>query len=270
MTTGSSGNRISRPLASSASWIRFFDDARVLKFAFYALLFGVIATLFNDYRELAREEAFKQQIMPIRDQPVLPSHTPRTIEQTGDDDPADRERPAVTTDREILNQPMTIELTGDGVLKLAGSITQGTATAFLEKTGQIGEYIKIIDLNSPGGSVYDALEISSAIRENGWNTYVADGNLCASSCPLVFAGGKERKAGENAAIGVHQVFAVGDDTRSNSEAISGTQHTTAQITRHLETMDVDPVLWIHALETPPDKLFYLNREELEKFRLVTK
>ena len=44
---------------------------------------------------------------------------------------------------------------------------------------------------------------------------------------------------------------------------------TAEITRHLETMGVDPALWLHALETPPSQLYYLTPEELQTYRLAT-
>ena len=34
-------------------------------------------------------------------------------------------------------------------------------------------------------------------------------------------------------------------------------------------MGVDPALWLHALETPPDRLYYLSPEELTTYKLVT-
>jgi len=250
--------------------LKYLDDATVLKFAFYTLLFGVTVTLIMDYRELVIEDETSEQLLPVKDQPILPSFTPPTIERQSDGEtPPERTRPPVTADPSELNKPMRIELAAGGVLRMTGSITPGIAQTFREKTKEISEYIKLIELNSPGGSVSDALEISTEIRENGWTTKVSTGSLCASSCPIVFAGGKKRIAEKDAAIGVHQVFAIGEDKRSNSEAISRTQQTTAKITRHLETMGVDPVLWIHALETPPQNLFYLNEAELEKFKLTT-
>ena len=152
---------------------------------------------------------------------------------------------------------------------MEGTIGIGTAEEFAMKIEGISEYVKTVELNSPGGSVFDALEISEQIREKGWITKVKSGHLCASSCPLIFAGGVERIADKGAAIGVHQIYAIGTDERSAVEAVSGTQTTTAQISRHLEKMGVDPILWLHALETPPQNLFYLNSEELQKFRLTT-
>jgi len=68
--------------------------------------------------------------------------------------------------------------------------------------------IKTVVLRSPGGSVRDALAMGHLIRQKQFSTEVVSGRYCASSCPLVFAGGVERRAGEKAAIGVHQVAAI--------------------------------------------------------------
>src|SRR3979411_1176664 len=68
--------------------------------------------------------------------------------------------------------------------------------------------VKSVVLHSPGGSVSDAIEMGRLIRQKQFATEVESGRYCASSCPLVFAGGLERRAGERAAIGVHQVTAL--------------------------------------------------------------
>jgi len=269
---------VERPLAGSAdtqttqqSWItklaKYCDDATIMRTAFYSLAFGVAVTLVLDYRAmLEADNTIIPVLTPRTQNPILPAFTP----------PAEGEEapqtiaPEITTPQEVLRQAMTIELAQDGVLQLTGFIDVGTAATFNTKIEDISEYVKIVELNSPGGSVFDALEISSKIRELGWTTRVSDGNLCASSCPLVFSGGKKRVATEKAALGVHQFFAVGENTQSTGDAISTAQRTTARITRHLEAMDVDPALWIHALETPPQQLYYFSPEELKKYKLVTK
>ena len=51
--------------------------------------------------------------------------------------------------------------------------------------------------------------------------------------------------------------------------MSDAQATTARISRHLAEMGVDPALWLHALDTPPQALYYFSPEELAKYRLVT-
>jgi hypothetical protein len=108
------------------------------------------------------------------------------------------------------------------------------------------------------------------VRELGIATVVADGALCASSCPLFFAGGKTRSAGEKAAIGVHQFYAATLSETAPEQAMADAQATTARISRHLSEMGIDPALWLHALDTPPRALYYLSPDELAEYKLVTK
>jgi hypothetical protein len=148
-------------------------------------------------------------------------------------------------------------------------IDPGAAVRFAAEIDARGEYVRRIALNSPGGSVEDALQIAALIRENGFVTMVADGALCASSCPLVLAGGSARLAGPQAVIGVHQVFAAGAGPAGPAQAMSDVQATTARISRHLQAMGIGPELWVHALETPPDRLYYFTLDELTATNLIT-
>ena len=51
--------------------------------------------------------------------------------------------------------------------------------------------------------------------------------------------------------------------------MSDAQKTTAAITRYLTDSGVEPALWLHALETPPDRLYYLSAVELTEYKLAT-
>lgn len=104
-----------------------------------------------------------------------------------------------------LAKPMTFELVGGGRLMASGTITPGVSQSFAVEAERHGEYIRTVVLNSPGGSVTDALAMGRLIREKRFATEVEAGKYCVSSCPLVFAGGVDRRAGEKATIGVHQM-----------------------------------------------------------------
>src|SRR3954468_7226149 len=56
-----------------------------------------------------------------------------------------------------LAKPMTFELVGGGKLLANGTITPGMSESFAAEIGKRGDYIKTVVLNSPGGSVVDAL-----------------------------------------------------------------------------------------------------------------
>ena len=116
-----------------------------------------------------------------------------------------------------LRDKMTFDLAADGRLLATGTIVPGTAQAFVNEIEKRGSYIKSVVLASPGGSVRDTLAMGRLIRDKKYVTEVEADRYCASSCPLVFAGGIERKAGANAAIGVHQVSAATNDNFTGAD-----------------------------------------------------
>jgi hypothetical protein len=238
------------------------DDGLLMRGAFFALLAAAAAFLFVDLREMSLANAALPGHDPMTtDAPVLPPALTDGVPQAPPVEPG--------TPRETLRQPMRFELMPGGLLKAEGSIDLGAADRFAEEIAARGEYVEAVSLNSPGGSVEDALAMSKLIREKGLNTIVASKALCASSCPLVFAGGVAREAEENAILGVHQVFNAGQERPSPEQAMSGAQSTTARIARHLDEMGIASGLWINALETPPDRLYYLTPKEMVDFKLVT-
>lgn len=240
------------------------EDGAIMRVAFFALLIGTLSVLYVDYRTLTANEG-TALAAPL--QPILPPFDP--------EGPNQGPMPDITTSPEILEAPLAIALASAGTLTLKGTFDPGSAERFAEEIAARGEYVQTIDLDSPGGSVMDALEIGALIHEKGYATSVAAGALCASSCPIVFASGKERIATPQSAIGVHQIYAsaLSPDAESvlrmAGSAMSDAQSTTARITRHLAETGVDPALWLHALETPPTQLYYFSPEEMTALRLVT-
>lgn len=168
-----------------------------------------------------------------------------------------------------MARPMTFELVGGGKLMATGTITPGISDAFAAEIAKRGDYIKTVALNSPGGSVADALAMGRLIRERNFATEIEPGKYCASSCPLVFAGGVERRAGDRATLGVHQVAAVGAASGLPRDEMNVAQNISAQCQRYLGDMGVNLQVWVHAMETPHDKLFVFKPDELKSLNLVT-
>jgi len=239
------------------------EDGAILRVAFFAMLAGTAAVLYVDFGELTDSEVTSA---PAPLQPILPPAT--TGPDTGP-------MPNITTAPELLQQPLEINLGSGGQLTLTGTIDPGSATRFASEITARGEYVQTVVLDSPGGSVTDALAMADLIHEQGLTTQVKAGALCASSCPIIFAAGAERLASPDAAIGVHQIYATamsGDPQnalRAAGAAMSNAQTTTARIITALTRSGVDPALWLHALETPPDRLYYFSVEEMQRLKLVT-
>lgn len=249
------------------NWAAAFEDGAIIRAAFFGLLSATAVILWLDYNEMA---ALSPAAGPAELAPILPAFDPSA---PGGGTPG----PDVSTPMDVLRQPLEIRLGSGGALELTGTILPGSAELFAQQVEQFGEYIKTVDLNSPGGSVTDALAMGRLIRERGFVTSVAAGALCASSCPLVFSGGRERLADPAAAIAVHQIYAaapaessLASRLQAAGNAMSDAQSVTAEISRYLIEMGVDGEVWLRALETPPDRLHYFSSEDLTRLKLATR
>jgi len=249
-------------------WLNDRPDETVLRALFGAVLAATIGVVTLDAFEWATAPAPTPLAAPSTDAPStgmpssqpLPAVRPRSGER--------RAAPLRQRD-ERLKAAMSFELVGDGKLMAVGGIEPGTAKRFADEIEKRGSYVKTIVLHSPGGSVQDALAMGRLIRERKFATEVEAGAYCASSCPLVFAGGGERKAGERAAIGVHQVFAASSNGPTGGDGMASAQRVSAECQRYLRDMGVDQQVWVHAMETPKDELFYFKPEELIGLKLAT-
>ena len=247
------------------NWAAAFEDGALIRAAFFGLLSATAVILYLDYSELSSRA-------PPPDagslSPILPAFDPNAPQGTPG--------PEITTPPATLQAPLNVALVSGGVLQLTGTIVPGSADRVAAEVAAHGEYVKTVALDSPGGAVGEALKIGQLIRDKGFATSVAAGALCASSCPLVFAGGKERIATARSAIGVHQIYAavpiasLGSQIQAAGQAMSDAQTMTAQIARYLTQMGVNEEVWLRALETPPDRLTYLNANDLKRLNLATR
>jgi hypothetical protein len=248
-------------------WANAYPDEIVLRWLFGAVLSATVAVIGLDYYEMLQTAPEQSSFDPTApSNPMIgpkPSAEPLPARRGGDR----RGAPLRQADAS-LTAKMMFELVGDGRLIATGTIMPGTADAFAAEIGKRGGYVKSVVLHSPGGSVQDALRMGRLIREKKFATEVENGKYCASSCPLVFAGGIERRAGEKSAIGVHQIFSV---TEAGLSLPNGdqAQRVSAQCQRYLSGMGVDLQVWVHAMETPKDELFYFKSEELLTLKLAT-
>lgn len=171
---------------------------------------------------------------------------------------------------EMVGARMTFYVGDNGNVSAIGRIDPGSAADFDKFLDQNGAKVKTIWLLSPGGSVSDAMTMGRSIRKRGLNTTVADKGYCASSCPLVFAGGVARHAGQQAMIGVHQIYAVPSGDVTWHDGISAAQQISAQCEEYLHSMGVDPSAWIKAMQTPKERLYIFRPDELETLKFTAK
>ncbi|MBP0617028.1 ATP-dependent Clp protease proteolytic subunit [Jiella mangrovi] len=256
-------------------------EGTVLRLVFLGLLGVSVAILALDYQNVARtaaeeERTSRSEPLPLRrPQPgdQIRPYLPRTM-PVG----PDRGEPSLPgydgpVEGDALAQPMRFFVGEDGEASAIGRIEFGTAEALREFLSEPEtKDISTLVIHSPGGAVADAIAMAGEVRRRKISTRVPDDGYCASACPLLLAGGVTRRAGENAWIGVHQVYAVsGSEPGLSSNvdrSIAEIQATTAQCQSLLVEMGVDPALWIKAMETPAASLYVLRPDELIRYRLV--
>ena len=251
------------------AWLADHPDDSILRFIFRSVVLVTVAVLALDLATMngwlqpqdigltpAETKASPGLSVPAILAPLLPG--------------SDRRGAPLPQPDAAMAKPMSFELVGGGRLMASGTITPGISEAFAAEVGKRGDYIKTVVLNSPGGSVGDALAMGKLIREKKLATEVGAGKYCASSCPLVFFGGVERRAGDKAAIGVHQVFAASaPDPMAPRDDMSDAQRISARCQRFLADMGINLQVWVHAMETPKDRLFIFKPEELKALNIVT-
>ncbi len=269
---------ISRPLARPlTALIATIQDGRFLKVVFLSLLALSVATVFLDLKDLTERSATdtpgSQTLEPApMDLPEPGDQTRPYLPRTMPLGPG-REKPDLPgyfgpLDGTVMGEPLQFHMGDDGRASALGRIDPGAADrfeAFLEENPKaIGELF----LHSPGGSVSDALAISRLVRAAGISTRVPKAGYCASSCPLLLAGGLYRSAGEPAFIGVHQVYAPAPASGTLQRGMADAQTVSAVAQQLLVDMDVDPGLWIKAMETAPADLYVFTPDELVRTNLA--
>ena len=148
-----------------------------------------------------------------------------------------------------------------------GGIVPGTSQVlrdflFMQGLGPALHHGMTLYLNSPGGSVADAIKLGRVIREHKLNTRVgglggvtmastADG-ICVSACTLAFLGGIERSVQFNAIYAVHRFFR--GDRGAGTADMDVAQLLAAEIQRYMREMEVDArllELWVRAGDRRP-------------------
>lgn len=219
--------------------------------------------ILGDMRDAPLSLPFSRPDAPRLSDPVRPGDQRRTF------DPS-RDRPSVQPARNPGDLPDRLTLTYEsGAWRLEGAITPGDAERLIPQIDRADPEITDLILQSPGGSVQDALVLGRHLRDREIDTRVLSGEFCYSACPYLFAGGPERQAETNASIGVHQ-HSFGENTFLPAfTAIDDIQRGQAEVMSYLDDMGVDVRVMRHALATPAAEIYILLPEELEDYNFVT-
>ena len=223
-------------------------------------------------------------LMRVIPQMVFPSTAPAITQPLGPGDQTRRydpgqidPRPARPGSRPIpstTDMPSRLDFVdtvwqGEPTITLTGQIAPGDADRLTEFLSSVDPAPTQAFLNSPGGSVQDALAMGRALRDLGVATRMTASDICLSACPYLLAAGQTRSVEDGALVGVHQHY-FGENTALPAfMAVSDIQRGQGEVMEYLSDMGIDPLIMRPALATPPDEIYLLTPEEMQSFRLTT-
>lgn len=227
----------------------------------FQLGIGALLVL-GDMRQAPLSLPFLAPEAPRLSEPVRPGDQRRIYRP-------ERDRPATRPLREPGDLPDRLTLIREaGQWRLEGAIAPGDGERLAQQIDAADPAVQSLVLQSPGGSVRDALLLGRHLRRRAIGTEVLAGEICYSACPYLFAGGTKRRAAPEASIGVHQ-HSFGENTLLPAFiAAEDIQRGQAEVMTYLDDMGIDPLIMQHAMSTPADEIYILLPEELSRYRLV--
>lgn len=148
-----------------------------------------------------------------------------------------------------------------GVLFLTSEIRD--SDSFELRPAMRDQSIDLVVTASPGGSLYEGLQIAAILNDNEISTYVPGGASCESSCANVFLGGMRRLVVGD--LGVHQFYSGGpssDGTVRQDIATAATQYTTADVIGIMNQFDTPPFVYEKMFGTADIYYFRDSKKQL--------
>lgn len=182
----------------------------------------------------------------------------------------DLDHPVVQPARDPGQLPDRLVLTraNGTTYRLEGTIEDGDAARLISLIDGADPSPEKLILQSPGGSVRDALLLGSHIRTSGIGTQILAGEYCYSACPYVLAGGTSRDISDDASVGVHQHYFGKKSYLPAAFAVEDIQRGQGAVMTFLDEMGIDPMVMQHALTTPPDEIYVLLPEQLQEYNFI--
>ena len=157
-----------------------------------------------------------------------------------------------------------------GVLRVGYSGKIGADfTALVERVANVAGRLKIsrrlLDLDSSGGHIEDAMKAGDAIGASQWTLRVGEQAICHSSCVLILAAGDDRQiAGK---VGIHRMMRVGSAATTRSELSQELREVYVQMKEYLERNGAAVTVADLMMTVPNRKLRLLSEAELQEYGL---
>jgi hypothetical protein len=142
-------------------------------------------------------------------------------------------------------------------------------TALVERVTRVADGLgigsRVLDLDSTGGQVEDAIRAGDWIGGNRWTIWVREDSVCHSACVFVLAGGDSRRLAGR--VGIHRIIRLSSTATSRPELNTELQAVYGTVREYLERNGASPLL-ADVMKTVPNRsLRLLTGDELRLYGL---
>lgn len=124
---------------------------------------------------------------------------------------------------------------------------------------------RILDLDSPGGQVEDAIRAGDAIGGDHWTLWVREGAVCHSACVLILAAGDNRLI--SGQVGIHRMIRMSSTATTRGELNTELRQVQGQLQAYLERNGAAQAISDLMMTVPSRDLRLLTEPELHEYGL---
>lgn len=130
---------------------------------------------------------------------------------------------------------------------------------------RMGIHKRILDLDSAGGQVEDAIRAGDAIGASGWTIWVREGSVCHSACVFVLGAGDNRMI--SGKVGVHRIIRMSSTATTRSELNEELRGVYDRVKDYLSRNGVAVAVADLMMTVPNRRLRLLSKDEMQEYGL---
>lgn len=177
--------------------------------------------------------------------------------------------PLATLDRDAVEAALA-PCAERGVMRLRyqGRVT-ADFNALMQRVTAVADALgidkRVLDIDSAGGQVEDAIEVGDFIAESRWTLWVREGAVCHSACVFVLGAGDNRLI--TGRVGIHRIIRMSSTATTRAELNAELRAVYDRVTAYLERNGVAGAIADLMMAVPNRNLRLLTGEELRLYGL---
>ncbi len=153
-------------------------------------------------------------------------------------------------------------------LRFKGRVTQ-EFTHLMQRLAVVADELpidkRVLDIDSSGGMVEEAIRSGDVIAESGWTIWVREGAVCHSACVFVLAGGDNRLIGGR--VGIHRIIRMSSTAATRAELNRELRAVYGRVRDYLERNGAAVAVADMMMAVPNRSLRILTPDELKLYGL---